>query len=158
MGGSGGSSRQRRPSWIGRWRRSRWCRLRRLASTYEGLISPLVCGSSLGFRSVRFSELHGRVLAVCMFCTREPSFSHAAPCALFVSARGTRHAFAFVGLAPKFFRWNHGAPQRREPTNPKTSARQLGSSSIHIKKTWCDAARNWRQSGWKWRLGSCVGL
>jgi hypothetical protein len=46
-----------------------------------------------------------------MFCTREPSFSHAAPCALFVSARGTRHAFAFVGLAPKFFRWNHGAPQ-----------------------------------------------
>ena len=85
----------------------------------RGLRSPLVCGSSMGFRSVRFSELHGRVVAVCMFCTREPSFSHPAPCALFVSARGTRHALAFVGLAQKFFRWNHGTPLRMEPTNPK---------------------------------------
>jgi hypothetical protein len=32
--------------------------------------------------------------------SREPSISHQDPCALFVSARRTRHAFAFVGLAP----------------------------------------------------------
>jgi hypothetical protein len=82
-----------------------------------------VCGSSMGFRSVRFSELHGRVLAVCMFCTREPSFSHPAPCALFVSARGVRYAFAFVGLAPKFFRWNHGAPHRMGADRSKDQVR-----------------------------------
>jgi hypothetical protein len=77
-------------------------RAQRLPSTYEGLMSP-PRGSSMGLRSVRFSELHGRVLAVCMFCTREPSFSHPAPCALFVSVRRTRHALAFVGLTQKFF-------------------------------------------------------
>jgi hypothetical protein len=38
-----------------------------------------------------------------MFCAREPSFSHPAPCALFIAARGARHAFAFVGFALKFF-------------------------------------------------------
>ena len=105
-----------------------------VASTYEGLMSPPVRGSSMGLRSVRFSESHGRVLAVCMFCTREPSFSHPAPCALFVSARGTRHAFAFVGLAPKFFRWNHGTPYRTEPTNPKIKSKAAWQFQHSFKK------------------------
>src|ERR1700730_13770427 len=71
-------------------------------------MSPPGRGPSKGLRSVRFdSELHGRVLVVCLFCTREPSCSHLAPCGLFVSAPGTRHAFAFGGMPPKFFRWTH---------------------------------------------------
>jgi hypothetical protein len=62
----------------------------------------------MGLRSVRFdSGLHGRVCVVCLFCAREPPCSHLAPCGLFVSAPGARHAFALGGMAPKFFRWIH---------------------------------------------------
>jgi hypothetical protein len=92
-------------------------------------------GSSMGLRSVRSSEPHAPILAICMFCTREPSFSHAAPCALFVSARETRHAFAFVGLAPKFFRRNHGAPQ-----NGADQSEAAWQFQHLYKKRWCDAA------------------
>jgi hypothetical protein len=126
-------------------------------------------GSSMGLRSVRFSELHGRVLAVCMFRTREPSFSHPAPCALFVSAHGTRHAFAFVGLAPKFFRWNHGAPHRMEPTeptNPKIKSEAAWQFQHLIKKRHGATQQpgQWGQSGveaaigaWLCRAGGAIG-
>jgi hypothetical protein len=115
-------------------------------------------GSSMGLRSVRFSELHGRILAVCMFRTREPSFSHPAPCALFVSAHGTRHAFAFVGLAPKFFRWNHGAPHRMEPTeptNPKIKSEAAWQFQHLIKKRHGATQQpgQWGNQVWKQRLG-----
>jgi hypothetical protein len=65
---------------------------------------------------VRFDpELHSRVLVVCLFCTREPSFSHLAPCGLFVSARGVRHAIAFGGMVPKLFRWIHCGTSSKDP-------------------------------------------
>jgi hypothetical protein len=84
-------------------------RLGGMASTYARLMSPPGGESFVGLQSVRFnSELHGRVRVVCLFCTREPSCSHLAPCGLFVSAPGTRHASALGGMAPKFFRWIHG--------------------------------------------------
>jgi hypothetical protein len=120
-------------------------------------MSPLVCGSSMGLRSVRFSESHGRVLAVCMFCTREPSFSHPAPCALFVSARGTRHAFAFVGLAPKFFRWNHGAPHRMETTNPRIKSEAAWQFQHSYKKDMVRRSNEGIEVNqvWKWRLLNC---
>jgi hypothetical protein len=58
----------------------------------------------MGLRPVRFdSGSYGRSLVVFLFCTREPSFSHLAPCAFFVAARGARHIFAFGGMPPKFF-------------------------------------------------------
>jgi hypothetical protein len=54
------------------------------------------------------------LLVVCLFCTREPSFSHLAPCGLFVSARGVRHAIAFGGMVPKF-RWIHCGTSSKDP-------------------------------------------
>src|ERR1700730_13690301 len=79
-------------------------------------MSPLGRGPSKRLRSVRFdSKLHGRVLVVCLFCTREPSCSHLAPCGLFVSAPRSRHAFAFGGMAPKFFRWTHCGTSSKDP-------------------------------------------
>jgi hypothetical protein len=88
-----------------------------MASTYARLMSPPGGESFMGLRSVRFnSELHGRVRVVCLFCTREPSCSHLAPCGLFVSAPGTRHAYALGGMAPKFFRWIHcGTSSKQAP-------------------------------------------
>src|ERR1700686_1541029 len=92
-------------------------RKRRVALTYAGLMSATWRGSSMGLRPVRFgSDFRRCVLVVCMFRTREPSRSHPGPCGLFVSARGVRRAFAFGGVAPKFFGWSHGAPHRLELT------------------------------------------
>jgi hypothetical protein len=87
-----------------------------ITSTYAGLMSPPGGESPMGLRSVRFdSGLHGRVRVVCLFCAREPPCSHLAPCGLFVSAPGARHASALGGMAPKFFRWIHCLPRRRSP-------------------------------------------
>jgi hypothetical protein len=81
----------------------------------------------MGLRSIRFdSELHGRVRVVCLFCTREPSCSHLAPCGLFVSAPGARHASALGGMAPKFFRWIHCGTSSKEPT-PSPSSSKVAS-------------------------------
>jgi hypothetical protein len=93
-------------------------RLGGMASTYARVMSPPGGETSVGLQSVRFnSELHGRVRVVCLFCTREPSCSHLAPCGLFVSAPGTRHASALGGMAPKFFRWIHCGTSSKEPTS-----------------------------------------
>jgi hypothetical protein len=109
---------------------------RRSASTYAGLMSPTVRGSSMGLRSVRRgSEFRRCVLVVCMFRTREPSRGHPAPCGLFVPARGVRNVFAFGGMAPKFFRWIHGAPHRIDPTLKHQARGSFGGSPNFIKKT-----------------------
>jgi hypothetical protein len=89
-----------------------------MASTYTGHVSPPGGKSFMGLRSVRFnSELHGRVrVVVCLFRAREPSCSHLAPCGLFVSAPGARHASALGGMAPKFLGWIHCVPSSKQPT------------------------------------------
>jgi hypothetical protein len=89
----------------------------------------------MGLPSVRFdSELRGRVrVVVCLFRAREPSCSHLAPCSLFVSGPGVRHASALGGMAPKFFRWIHCGTSSKEPT-PLGVKFKVASQFQHLLK------------------------
>jgi hypothetical protein len=122
----------------------------RMASTYAGLMSPSGGESFMGLRSVRFdSQLHGRIRVVCLFCTREPSCSHLAPCGLLVSALGARHAPALSGMAPKFFRWIHWR-YLVEGAHVLRIKFKVASQFHHLLKikTCCNAAMgHWGQSG-----------
>jgi hypothetical protein len=110
-------------------------RLGGMASTYASLMSPPGGESSVGLQSVRFnSELHGRVRVVCLFCTHEPSCSHLAPCGLFVSAPGTRHASAPGGMAPKFFRCLHCGTSSKEPTSLRVKFKVASQFQHSLKK------------------------